>query len=451
MPHTLITARWLVTPKAESTAATVEVLANGGIAIDDAGIIVAVGPTDELVANVRVEQRLSLPDHILAPGLVNAHCHSAMTLLRGAADDLPLDRWLKERIWPMEAELLDEQFVSVGSRLAALEMLQGGTTTCADMYFYSQAAAEAYLSVGQRAVLALPVIDFPTRYAADVDGYISLGLAARDRFVDEPLLSFCLAPHAPYTASDNTFQRVLSFAEELGIGIHTHLHETAGEVGGAVAQFGERPVARLARLGVLGPGFFAAHCVHLNTADIETLARHGASAVHCPSSNLKLASGIAPVADLLAAGVNVGLGTDGAASNNRLDMFEEMRLAALIGKVARGDASAVNAAQAFTMATLGGARAIGLGEHVGSIEAGKSADLIAVGLSSPAMTPIFDPVSHLVYAASRADVTDVWVGGKRRVADGKLTTAASSSAAAAMAELAPQISAIAERVGALRR
>ena len=451
MPHTLITARWLVTPKAESTAATVEVLANGGIAIDDAGIIVAVGPTDELVANVRVEQRLSLPDHILAPGLVNAHCHSAMTLLRGAADDLPLDRWLKERIWPMEAELLDEQFVSVGSRLAALEMLQGGTTTCADMYFYSQAAAEAYLSVGQRAVLALPVIDFPTRYAADVDGYISLGLAARDRFVDEPLLSLYLAPHAPYTASDNTFQRVLSFAEELGIGIHTHLHETAGEVGGAVAQFGERPVARLARLGVLGPGFFAAHCVHLNTADIETLARHGASAVHCPSSNLKLASGIAPVADLLAAGINVGLGTDGAASNNRLDMFEEMRLAALIGKVARGDASSINAAQAFTMATLGGARAIGLGEHVGSIEVGKSADLIAVGLSSPAMTPIFDPVSHLVYAASRADVTDVWVGGKRRVADGKLTTAASSSAAAAMAELAPQISAIAERVGALRR
>ncbi len=451
MPHTLITARWLVTPKAESAAATVEVLANGGIAIDDAGIIVAVGPTDELVANVRVEQRLSLPDHILAPGLVNAHCHSAMTLLRGAADDLPLDRWLKERIWPMEAELLDEQFVSVGSRLAALEMLQGGTTTCADMYFYSQAAAEAYLSVGQRAVLALPVIDFPTRYAADVDGYISLGLAARDRFVDEPLLSFCLAPHAPYTASDNTFQRVLSFAEELGIGIHTHLHETAGEVSGAVAQSGERPVARLARLGVLGPGFFAAHCVHFSSADIDALARHGASAVHCPSSNLKLASGIAPVAALLAAGVNVGLGTDGAASNNRLDMFEEMRLAALIGKVARGDASAVNAAQAFTMATLGGARAIGLGEHVGSIEVGKSADLIAVDLSSPAMTPIFDPVSHLVYAASRADVTDVWVGGKRRVADGKLTTAASSSAAAAMAELAPQISAIAERVGALRR
>lgn len=451
MPHTLITARWLVTPKAESAAATVDVLANGGIAIDDAGIIVAVGPTDELVANVPFEQRLSLPDHILAPGLVNAHCHSAMTLLRGAADDLPLDRWLKERIWPMEAELLDEQFVSVGSRLAALEMLQGGTTTCADMYFYSQAAAEAYLSVGQRAVLALPVIDFPTRYAADVDGYISLGLAARDRFVDEPLLSFCLAPHAPYTASDNTFQRVLSFAEELGIGIHTHLHETAGEVSGAVAQSGERPVARLARLGVLGPGFFAAHCVHFSSADIDALARHGASAVHCPSSNLKLASGIAPVAALLAAGVNVGLGTDGAASNNRLDMFEEMRLAALIGKVARGDASSINAAQAFTMATLGGARAVGLGEHVGSIEVGKSADLIAVGLSSPAMTPLFDPVSHLVYAASRADVTEVWVAGKRRVADGKLTTAAGSSATAAMAELAPQISSIAERVNALRR
>jgi len=451
MPYTLLSARWLVTPKAGPDGTTVEAHANGCLAIDDRGIVAAVGPKDEIAGRLPVDQYVDLPDHILAPGLVNAHCHSAMTLLRGAADDLPLERWLKERIWPMEAALLDEHFVSVGTRLAALEMLQGGTTTCADMYFYTQAAAEAYLSVGQRAVLALPVIDFPTRYAADVDGYISLGLAARDRFADEPLLSFCLAPHAPYTASDSTFQRVLSFAEELGIGIHTHLHETASEVSSALAQSGERPVARLARLGVLGPGFFAAHCVHLDSADIDALARHGASAVHCPSSNLKLASGIAPVAKLLAAGVNVGLGTDGAASNNRLDMFEEMRIAALIGKVANGDAAAVNAAQAFTMATLGGARAVGLGDQVGSIEAGKSADLIAVALSSPAMTPLFDPVSHLVYAASRADVTDVWVAGKRRVADRHLTTAAGASALAAMAELAPQISAIADRVNALRR
>ncbi len=451
MSHTLISARWLITAKAATGGATVEAIANGGVVIDDRGTIVAVGRADSFAGSPSPANRVDLPDHILAPGLVNAHGHSAMTLLRGAADDLPLERWLKERIWPMEAELLDEHFVSVGTRLAALEMLQGGTTTCADMYFYSAAAGEAYLSVGQRAVLALPVIDFPTRYAADVDGYISLGLAARDRFAGETLLSFCLAPHAPYTASDNTFQRVLSFAEELGIGIHTHLHETSEEVRSAVDQTGVRPIARLASLGVLGPGFFAAHCVHLNAADIDALARHGASVVHCPSSNLKLASGIAPVADLLAAGVNVGLGTDGAASNNRLDMFEEMRLAALLGKVARGDASAVNAAQAFTAATLGGAQAVGLGDQVGSIEPGKSADLIAVSLASPAMTPLFDPVSHLVYVASRADVTDVWVAGQRRVTAGNLTTAAGASAPAAMAELAPQISAIAERVSALRR
>ena len=450
MSNTLISARWLVTPTSRPGAPNVAVRFDGGVLVDDEGLIVAVGAADEIAARQPIAAHVHLPNHIVAPGLVNAHGHSAMTLLRGAADDLPLERWLKERIWPMEAELLDEHFVSVGTRLAALEMLNGGTTTCADMYFYSQAAAEAYLSIGMRAVLALPVIDFPTRYAADVDGYISLGLAARDRFAGERLLSFCLAPHAPYTASDATFQRVLSFAEELGIGVHTHLHETANEVTDALAKSGERPIARLARLGVLGPDFFAAHCVHLNPADITELARHGASVVHCPSSNLKLASGIAPVADLLAAGVNVGLGTDGAASNNRLDMFEEMRLAALIGKVVRGDASAVDAAEAFSMATLGGARAIGLGEHVGSIEVGKSADLIAVAVSSPAMTPLFDPVSHLVYAASRADVTDVWVSGQRRMSSGHLTTAAGISAAAAMAELVPQISAIAERVGALR-
>jgi 5-methylthioadenosine/S-adenosylhomocysteine deaminase len=326
-------------------------------------------------------------------------------------------------------------------------MLLGGTTACVDMYFYSKAGAQAYIAMGQRAMMALGIVDFPSSYAPDADAYISIGLAARDTFIDEPLLSFCLAPHAPYTVSDATFERVIAFASELGIPIHTHLQETAQEVEDAIAANNERPTTRMARLGVLGPDFFAAHCVHMNDDDIRLLALHGGSVVHCPSSNLKLASGLAPVAKFLATGVNVALGTDGAASNNRLDMFEEMRLAALIGKVQANDAAAVNAGQAFSMATLGGARAMGLSAQIGSIETGKAADLLAISLDAPAMKPLFDPVSHFVYSASRADVTHVWVQGQPRVIDRALV----GPAAHAMAELEPHINAFAERVSAMRK
>ena len=441
--NTLVSARWLIT----ATADGVRAIEQAALIFNESGIITAVGTATELASAENIAHRVALPNHVLAPGLVNAHCHAAMCLLRGAADDLPLHRWLQERIWPMEGELLDEAFVQTGTQLAAVEMILGGTTTCADMYFYSRAAGRAFLSIGMRGVLTLPVIDFPTHYASDADAYITTGLLVRDELADEPLLSFALAPHAPYTVCDATFSRVLAFANELGLPVHTHLQETAQEITDALAQSGERPTARLARLGALGPDFFAAHGVHLNDEDIATLARYGSSIVHCPSSNLKLASGLAPVAQMLAAGINVGLGTDGAASNNRLDMFEEMRLAALIGKVQANDASAVNATQAFTMATLGGARATGLGAVTGSLEIGKSADLIALSLDSPGMTPLFDPVSHFVYAASRADVIDVWVAGVQRVKDGALTGAAAHT----MAELAPNIQSISARVAALRK
>ncbi len=441
--NTLVSARWLIT----ATANGVRSIEHAAIVFDESGTITAVGTAADLASSENIAHRIDLPNHLLAPGLINAHCHAAMSLLRGAADDLPLHRWLQERIWPMEGELVDEAFVQTGTQLAAVEMLLGGTTTCADMYFYSRAAGRAFLSVGMRGVLALPVIDFPTRYASDADAYITTGLSVRDEFLDEPLLSFALAPHAPYTISDATFTRVLAFANELSLPVHTHLQETAQEVTDALAQSGERPTARLARLGVLGPDFFAAHGVHLNDEDIAMLAHYGSSIVHCPSSNLKLASGLAPVAQMLAAGINVGLGTDGAASNNRLDMFEEMRLAALIGKVQANDASAVSAAQAFTMATLGGARATGLANVTGSLEIGKSADLIAVSLNSPGMTPLFDPVSHFVYAASRADVSDVWVAGVQRVDSGALTGAAIHT----MSELSPSIHSISVRVAALRK
>ena len=442
MSSALITARFLITP----TSGGVITIEHAGIIVDEAGLIAAVDSAEALIGKSEFTTRLDLPNHILAPGFVNAHCHAAMTLLRGAADDLPLQRWLTERIWPMEGALVDEHFVRVGTQLAAAEMLLGGTTTCVDMYFYSKAAALSFLSLGQRAVLALPVIDFATRYAADVDAYITTGLQVRDEFAGEPLLSFALAPHAPYTAADSTFQKVLAYACELGIPVHTHLQETAQEVSDALAQCGERPTARLARLGVLSPDFFAAHGVHLNATDIATLAQHGASVVHCPSSNLKLASGLAPIAALLKAGVNVGLGTDGAASNNRLDMFEEMRLAALIGKVQANDASAVTAAQALHMATLGGALASGIGDHVGSLETGKAADMIAVSLAAPSMQPLFDPVSHFVYAAARADLTHVWVAGQPRLTD----CVPSAGISQAMAELPSQILQFTERVNALR-
>ena len=439
---TLFSARWVIT----ATDDGVITREHASVLVDANGRIEAVAATASLENDSRISARVVLPNHLLAPGLVNAHCHGAMSLMRGAADDLPLQRWLNERIWPMENALVDEHFVRVGTQLAAVEMLLGGTTTCADGYFYSGAAAQAFLSLGMRAMMALPVIDFPTGYATDVDAYLSIGLSVRDEFSDEPLLSFALAPHAPYTCGDATFQRILAFANELGLPVHTHLQETAQEVTDALAQSGERPTARLARLGVLGPDFIAAHGVHLDSTDIATLAHHGASVVHCPSSNLKLASGLAPIADLLRAGVNVGLGTDGAASNNRLDMFEEMRLAALIGKVQANDASAVNAAQAFTMATLGGARAAGLADMVGSLEIGKAADMIAVSLAAPALQPMFDPVSHFVYAASRADVTHVWVAGQARVTNG----VPNAALARAMAELPAQILTFAERVSALR-
>lgn len=441
MSSTLITAAWLIT----ATTRGVVKHRDAALLIGADGRIIAAGPRETVAVQAFDARHIDLPNHLLAPGLINAHCHAAMSLLRGAADDLPLQRWLQERIWPMEGALVDEHFVATGTQLAAAEMLLGGTTTCADMYFHSQAAARAFLSLGQRALLALPVIDFPTRYAADVDGYLSVGLAARDEFRGEPLLSFALAPHAPYTASDATFAKVVAYANELGIPIHTHLQETAQEVSDALAATEERPTARLARLGVLGPDFFAAHGVHLDGDDIAMLARYGSAVVHCPSSNLKLASGLAPVAQMLAAGITVGLGTDGAASNNRLDMFEEMRLAALVGKVTSNDASAVTAPQAFTMATLDGARALGLGDVTGSLEPGKAADVIALSLDSPGLVPLFDPVSHFVYAASRGDVTHVWVNGQARVNERALA----EPGARAMAELAPRINAIAERASAL--
>jgi 5-methylthioadenosine/S-adenosylhomocysteine deaminase len=367
-----------------------------------------------------------LENHILIPGLVNAHTHAAMSLMRGLADDLPLMRWLEDHIWPAEAKHVSRQFVFDGTLLACAEMLRGGITCFNDMYFFPEAALEAALLSGMRSVHGLIVIEFPSAYASDPADYLRKGLALRDRHREEPLVSFTLAPHAPYTVSDDTFRQVATLAAELDLPVHIHLHETADEIARSLTEHGVRPLERLARLGLLGPNLSAAHCVHLSAEEILLLARHGCSVVHCPCSNLKLASGFAPVASMLRRNVNVALGTDGAASNNRLDMFQEMRTAALLAKAVAGDAQALPAHAVLRAATLAGARALGIEDRAGSIVPGKAADLVAVDLRAPELMPCFDPVSQLVYAAGREHVSHVWVDGKLQVSEGNLTNQAFS-------------------------
>ena len=411
----LINARWVV--PVEPAGAVLE---RHAVAVRD-GRIEALLPIAEAERRFGGYARVELPGHVLIPGLVNAHTHAAMALMRGLADDLPLMRWLEDHVWPAEARHVSAQFVKDGTLLACAEMLRGGITCMNDMYFFPEAALEAALQAGMRAALGVIVVEFPSAYATDPDHYLAQGLALRDRWREHPLVSFCLAPHAPYTVSDASFRKVAQLAAELELPVHVHVHETRHEIERSVAEHGLRPLARLAGLGLLGPNLIAVHAVHLAPEEIALFARHGCSVAHCPSSNLKLASGFAPVAALLSAGVNVALGTDGAASNNRLDLFEEMRLAALLAKAAAGDAEAMPAQAALRAATLGGAFALGAQERIGSIVPGKAADLVAVALDDLALQPMYDVVSHLVYACGREHVSDVWVAGERVLRDRALT------------------------------
>jgi 5-methylthioadenosine/S-adenosylhomocysteine deaminase len=395
------------------------VLEDHAVAVRD-GIIEAVIPGAQAAARFPGRAIVELANHALIPGLVNAHTHAAMSLMRGLADDLPLTPWLEKHIWPAEARHLSPQFVRDGTLLACAEMLRGGITCFNDMYYFPEAGLEAARLSGMRSAHGVIVIEFPSAYASDADDYLRKGLELRDRFRDEPLASFCLAPHAPYTVSDATFRRIATLGAELDLPVHLHLHETAGELERSLAEHGARPIERLRRLGLIGPNLIAVHAVHLLPQEIELLARQGCSVAHCPSSNLKLASGFAPVAKLLSAGVNVALGTDGAASNNRLDMFQEMRTAALLAKAVAGDASAMPAHQALHAATLAGARALGIEGITGSIRPGKAADLVAVEMRAPELAPCYDLLSQLVYAAGREHVTHVWVAGNLLVDDGYL-------------------------------
>ena len=386
------------------------------------GRIVEVLPTSLALTRYQARDVVRLERHALIPGLVNLHCHAAMTLMRGLADDLPLMTWLQDHVWPAEAKHVSDEFAHDGSLLAMAEMLRAGVTCVNDMYFFPEATARAALRAGVRAALGVIAIEFSSNYASDVNAYLAKGLATRDAYQGEALLTFTLAPHAPYTVGDEALRHIGVLAEELDLPIHTHLHETRAEIEQGIAQHGVRPFDRLRRLGLVGPRLIAVHAVHLEEVELDLMAREGVSVAHCPSSNLKLASGIAPLAGMRERGIRVGLGTDGAASNNRLDPWTEMRTAALLAKGASGNAAMVTAAEALEMATLDGARALGLDGEIGSIEPGKSADLTAVELSSLETLPCYDPVSHLVYAAGRENVSHVWVAGEPRLAERRLLT-----------------------------
>ncbi len=405
----LIHARWII--PIQPAGITLE---NHSLAVND-GRIVGLMPRTESEARFSAAEVVELGQHVLTPGFVNLHTHAAMSLLRGLADDLPLMNWLQDRIWPAEAKHVTDAFVYDGTRLAAAEMLRGGITCCNDMYFFPDAAARAFDAMGMRAMLGITVLEFPTRYASDANDYLSKGLAVRDAWRDHPLLTFCLAPHAPYTVSDSSFERIATLAAQLDLPVHIHVHESRNEIEEGEKLHGMRPLARLDKLGLVNPSLIAVHAVHLDTADIGLLASTGASVAHNPTSNMKLASGASPVAKLVAQGVNVGLGTDGAASNNRLDMLQEMRHAALLAKLTADDPAVLDAHTVLGIATLGGAKAMGLGEQIGSLEIGKYADLCAIRLDEWIVQPCFDPASHLIYVAGREQVSHVWVAGQCRV------------------------------------
>lgn len=395
------------------------VLKDHGLGIRD-GCIVFIGPRAEAMQCAATEVR-ELPGMLLSPGLVNAHGHAAMTLFRGLADDLPLMTWLEQHIWPAEGKWVDEAFVRDGTDLAIAEQIQGGITCFSDMYFYPKVASERVHNSGIRAQIAIPILDFPIPGAASADEAIRQGIELFGDLKHHPRIKVAFGPHAPYTVGDENLEKIRVIAEELDAAIHMHVHETAFEVQQAVDNTGERPMARLARLGLLGPRFQAVHMTQVSDEDQALLVEHNCSVIHCPESNLKLASGFCPVERLWQAGVNVAVGTDGAASNNDLDLLGETRTAALLAKAVAGSATALDAHRALRMATLNGARALGIETIVGSLEVGKAADLVAFDMSGLAQQPIYDPVSQLIYATGRHCVKHLWVAGKPLLEDGRLT------------------------------
>lgn len=412
----VINAGWLITVDPQN-----RILRNHSLVIGD-GRIVDLLPSADVQAKYPATQVTDRTGHILMPGLINTHTHLAMNLLRGYADDLPLMQWLQEHIWPAEGQWVNEQFVRDGTELALAECIRGGVTCVNDMYFFPDLVAQTATTTGLRATVGLIVLDFPTVWAGHADEYISKGLDLHDSLRSNALISTAFAPHAPYTVSRDPLLRIQTLAAELEIPVHMHVHETATEVNDFVAANGHRPLAALDELGLLSPSMLAVHMTQLTDSEIERCAESGLHVLHCPESNMKLASGACPVSQLNNAGVNIALGTDGAASNNDLDMFGEMRTAALLAKHHAADATALPAESALRMATINGARALGLERTTGSLEIGKAADCITIDCSSTSHSPMYNPVSHLVYCTDRTQVDDVWVAGKNLLREQQFQT-----------------------------
>jgi len=410
-----INARWLVPVEPANT-----VLHNQAVIIQG-DRIAAVVSREEADARFRVRETIDLDHHVVLPGLINMHGHAAMSLFRGMADDLPLMTWLNDHIWPAEGAFINEAFIADGTQLAMAEMLRTGTTTFADMYFFPEIVTQMAHDAGMRAQVCFPLLDFPTPWGSGPDEYLDKGAAFIRDWQGDDYIMPAIGPHAPYTVSDDPMMRAVALSADTGAPIQIHLHETAFEVAEALEKSGRRPTARLAELGVLGTRTQCVHMTQIDESDIALLQQSGAHVIHCPESNLKLASGLCPVQKLEEAGINVAIGTDGAASNNDLDLFGELRTAAMVAKVVAGDAAALPAHQAIAMATIQGARALGREHDLGSLEAGKLADIIAVDLSDPFLQPVYDPASHLVYSNHGRQVSHSWINGIPQVQEGRLT------------------------------
>ena len=413
---TLINARWIIPVEPQG-----KIFENHSLAVND-GKILDILPVQQAQEKYTASDLHQLDSHALIPGLINAHTHAAMTLFRGLADDLPLMDWLTNHIWPAEQKWVNPEFVEAGTQLAIAEMIRGGTTCFNDMYFFPDHTADVAITAGIRAVIGLIMIDFPTAWAKNPDEYLSRGIDVHDKYKHNPLIHTAFAPHAPYTVSDEPLKKINIDAEELNIPIHMHVHETREEIENSNKQYGKRPIQRLLELGLLNERLMAVHLTQVEQNEIDLLTNHGVKVLHCPESNLKLASGFCPVNELLQAGVNVALGTDGAASNNDLDMLGEMRSAALLAKGIADDSSAVPAQTVLEMATINAARALDIDNDIGSLSTGKQADIVAIDLNSVETQPVYHPVSQIVYSCNRQQVTDVWVAGKQLLKNRELTT-----------------------------
>lgn len=412
---TLIAPRWCVPIEPANS-----VLTDHAVVVTD-GRIVDLLPLSDARKKYQSSVFIERPDHILTPGFVNAHTHAAMTMLRGIADDMPLEPWLREGIWPAEKRWVSAELVRDGTELAIAEMLSGGTTCFSDQYFFPEIVAETAIDLQMRAMIGTPVIEFPTAWANDTAEYLNKATElVHDPYADHPLIATCFAPHSTAALSDDSFVELRILADQLDVRVQIHLHETKTEIETALSETGKRPFDRLNELGLVNASLLAVHCVHMTEAESARFAESGVNVAHCPRSNLKLASGIAAITDFRRAGINVAIGTDGAASNNVLNMLSEMRTAALLAKVAADDAAAIPATEVLRMATINGAAALGLAHETGSIEVGKWADLACTDLNRLHSQPIYDPVSQLVYTARADQVTDVWVAGKHQLDDGRL-------------------------------